>query len=113
MVRVCAPGDFAVNTNQNQDLTRIRLPAVAALAGVSETVLKKHIYSRRSPCLSGLPEPVASSRGGGNRLVWIKQDIIDWLMSQRTYQPALAPFASDPATARRAGRPRKLEGGAA
>lgn len=87
------------------DLTRIRLPAVAELAGVGQIVLKKHIYGRPSPCLLGLPEPVPGSRGGGNRLLWIKQDILDWLLSQRTFRPA--PVAV-PATARGRGRPRKI-----
>lgn len=94
------------------DFSRIGKDEVAALAAVNPQTLLKHVHHQR-PCrlLEGLPEPISASRG--SRLLWIRQDVIDWLASQRTFLP-LGYEASDTPqirktpTRRGPGRPRKV-----
>lgn len=105
-----------MDSNSTPDFTLIRLPEVAALAGVSLRVLRKHIYAESiSPSLDGMPEPVACSRGRGGRLLWVRQDLFDWLKSQRTLVAAATPIPAPPTPApapigakRGRGRPRKI-----
>ncbi len=93
------------------DFSRIGKEEVAALAAVNLQTLTKHVHHQR-PCrlLEGLPEPIEASRG--SRLLWIRQDVLDWLGSQRTFWPQVSetsntPPVSQTPTKRGPGRPRK------
>lgn len=95
-----------------QNYQRIDKNEVAALVAVSPRTLFNHVVAgKASPMLAGLPAP--ATRGLGIPLTWIKQDILDWLESQRTFkQGEPQPTAAAKLQPRRPGRPRKLEGGA-
>lgn len=68
-----------------QNYQRINKYEVASLVGVSPRTLFNHVTGGKcSPMLHGLPEPV--TRGHGVPLMWITQDVLDWLESQRTYR---------------------------
>lgn len=104
------------------DLTRIRIDEAIRMTGVSEGTFRRHIYgSFITPLLAGFPPPCAK----GRRLLWIRQDILDWLNSQRTFVPprtqvpqimpaAIQPVADAPVQAppaqptKRRGRPPNL-----
>lgn len=65
-----------------QQLNRIELGDAAELAGVSTSAFKKHIYGQRpSSLLEGFPAPCHR----GRKLLWVTQDILDWIASQRTF----------------------------
>ena len=65
-----------------QQLNRIELGDAAELAGVSTSAFKKHIYGQRpSSLLEGFPAPCHR----GRKLLWVTQDILDWIACQRTF----------------------------
>lgn len=67
------------------DFARIGKDEVALLAGVTSQTVSKHVHGVRfCNLLDGLPDPIAAGRG--KRLLWIRQDILDWLESQRTFK---------------------------
>jgi hypothetical protein len=89
-------------------LALINIADLADRLGIAKGTIHKHLSGvRRSPILSGLPEPCAR-RG---KMVWVTQDVDGWLDSLRTFRPIPAP---DPQPLARRGRPRKAarEGGA-
>ncbi len=94
------------------DCSRIGKEEVAVLAAVSPQTLIKHVHHQRScRLLQGLPEPIEVSRG--SRLLWVRQDVLDWLASQRTFLPQSVELrvtgpVSQPPRKRGPGRPRKL-----
>ena len=94
------------------DFSRIGKDEVAALAAVNPQTLIKHVHHQRScRLLEGLPEPIEVSRG--SRLLWIRQDVLDWLASQRTFlaQPSEVSDTwqvPHPSAKRSPGRPRKV-----
>lgn len=65
-----------------QQLKRIELADAVQLAGVSTSAFKKHIYGQRpSTLLEGFPAPCHR----GRKLLWVTQDVLDWLAGQRTF----------------------------
>lgn len=94
------------------DFARIGKDEVALLAGVTAQTVAKHVHGVRfCNLLAGLPDPIAAGRG--KRLLWIRQDISDWLEGQRTFRPNLGdkPAPSlEQKPRRRPGRPPKIEG---
>lgn len=85
------------------------------LLNVSESVFRRHFYEeKRSALLDGFPPPARR----GRKLLWVLQDIFDWLEDQRTYRKKLDSSGSVGDSAqlvlskvakveRKAGRPRK------
>jgi predicted DNA-binding transcriptional regulator AlpA len=81
---------------------------LAALLKVSVSTLHKHAAGiKRCQLLSDLPEPALR----GRKTIWLSTDINDWLVSKRTFRPAVPTTATEPP--RRRGRPRKTAPAAA
>lgn len=90
---------------------RIDMRSVADLIGVSYAVVRKHVFNQsHSNLLLGLPPPAAR----GRKLLWVTQDIADWINSQRTFHLAAAAVSEPaPPPRRPRGRPAKNGGGGA
>ena len=90
-----------------EQLQRIDKSEAAALTGVALATLRKHIYGQQcSSLLKDFPEPCHR----GRRLLWVKQDILDWLASQRTFVrplPQAIEIPIEPLVKRPRGRPSK------
>lgn len=81
------------------DFARIGKDEVALLAGVTSQTVAKHVHGVRfCNLLAGLPDPIAAGRG--KRLLWIRQDILDWLEGQRTFRPKREDKQALPAEAK-------------
>lgn len=89
-----------------EDYQRINKLEVSALCQVSARTLFNHISGQPCAMLAGLPLPV--TRGRGSRLKWIKQDILDWLKSQRTFDFNKTEVAAGEPEQRKVGRPPNL-----
>ncbi|MDA8381743.1 MAG: hypothetical protein M0037_01470 [Betaproteobacteria bacterium] len=83
------------------------------LTSTSFAVLRKHLYRQvLSPSLEGFPSPAVQ----GGKVLWVLQDILDWLETKRTFRPPTTKIAvpvaeSQPVPpARGRGRPRKMAG---
>lgn len=101
------------------DLRRINKRELGELVGVSQSTLRKHLYYGDSgTLLKGLPAPATrgGSGGKGGRVLWVMQDVLDWLQAQRTFKPSdhTAPENRPDAPPKRGrGRPRKSAPGGA
>jgi predicted DNA-binding transcriptional regulator AlpA len=92
-------------------MRRIVIAETARRAGVSLSVLRKHIYGQQlSPLLVDFPQPCAR----GRKLLWLDVDIDRWLEAQSTYPRSTSPAEAARSAAEtvvqvtnRPGRPRK------